>query len=72
MNRIIKRNDKLERFELPRSEAIAFMEQKKEPYKVELINDLPSDARHFLLSPGRFHRPMRGAPSAQHGQWSKT
>ena len=42
MQKIIKKNSRLERFELPRSEALEFM--KDEPYKVELINDLPEDA----------------------------
>ncbi|NMM64047.1 threonine--tRNA ligase [Clostridium sp. P21] len=41
MNKIIKDNLKLERFELPREEAIKLMEEKKESYKVELIKDLP-------------------------------
>lgn len=44
MNEIIKENIKLERFELPREGAIKFMEEKDEPYKVELIKDLPEDA----------------------------
>lgn len=44
MKKIIKEGAKLERFELPREEAIAFMEDKNEPYKVELIQDLPEDA----------------------------
>lgn len=42
MKKIIKKGYRLERFELPRSEALEFM--KSEPYKVELINDLPEDA----------------------------
>ncbi len=42
MGKIVKRNSKLERFELPRAEALEFV--KGEPYKVELINDLPEDA----------------------------
>ena len=42
MARIIKKNSKLERFELPRAEALEFV--KDEPYKVELINDLPEDS----------------------------
>ena len=42
MSRIIKKNSKLERFELPRNEALEFV--KDEPYKVELINDLPEDS----------------------------
>ena len=44
MRKICKEKLKLERFELPRAEAIKFMEEKEEPYKVELINDLPEDA----------------------------
>ena len=48
MRKICKEKLKLERFELPRSEAIQFMEEKGEPYKVELIQDLPEDA---LLCP---------------------
>lgn len=44
MKKIIKEGRKLEKFELPRAEAVRFMEQRGEPYKVELINDLPEDA----------------------------
>ena len=44
MKKIIKEGRKLEKFELLRAEAIKFMEEKGEPYKVELINDLPEDA----------------------------
>ncbi|MDD3752092.1 MAG: TGS domain-containing protein, partial [Tissierellia bacterium] len=44
MKKIIKAGYELERFELPREEAIKFMEEEKEPYKVELIQDLPEDA----------------------------
>ena len=44
MKKIIKEGRKFEKFELPRAEAIKFMEEKGEPYKVELINDLPEDA----------------------------
>ena len=43
MRKICKEKLKLERFELPRAEAIRFMEEKEEPYKVELIQDLPED-----------------------------
>ena len=42
MKKIVKENAKLEKFTLPRAEALEFM--KDEPYKVELINDLPADA----------------------------
>ena len=44
MQRIVKKNERLERFELPRSEALALMAQRGEPDKVELINDLPESA----------------------------
>ena len=43
MKKIVKEGLSLERFELPRKEAIALMEEKGEPYKVELIEDLPED-----------------------------
>ena len=41
MKKIIKEGAHIEKFELPREEAIKFMEEKNEPYKVELIKDLP-------------------------------
>ena len=44
MKKIIKKGNKLTRFTLPREEAIKFMEEKGEPYKVELIRDLPEDS----------------------------
>ncbi|NCB35425.1 MAG: threonine--tRNA ligase [Clostridia bacterium] len=43
MKHIIKKNDREVRFTLPRDEAIAFMQEKSEPYKAELIRDLPED-----------------------------
>ena len=45
---------KLERFELPRAEAVAYMQEKDEPYKVELINDLPEDAHISFYKQGEF------------------
>ena len=54
MKKIIKEGKKLERFELPREEAIKFMEEKGEPYKVELIKDLPEDAVISFYSQGDF------------------
>lgn len=54
MRKICKEKLKLERFELPRTEAIAFMEEKGEPYKVELINDLPEDAHISFYKQGEF------------------
>ena len=44
MKKIVKEALPLERFELPREEALALMKEKEEPYKVELIEDLPEDA----------------------------
>ncbi|MBQ2891085.1 MAG: threonine--tRNA ligase, partial [Clostridia bacterium] len=54
MKKIIKENLPLERFELPRAEAIKFMEEKGESYKVELINDLPEDAIISFYKQGEF------------------
>ena len=54
MKKIIKEGNKLERFTLPREEAIKFMEEKGEPYKVELIRDLPEDAEISFYSQGQF------------------
>ena len=54
MRKICKEKLKLERFELPREEAIKFMEEKNEPYKVELIQDLPGDAHISFYKQGEF------------------
>ena len=54
MRKICNEKLKLERFELPRAEAIQFMEEKEEPYKVELINDLPEDAVISFYKQGEF------------------
>ena len=54
MKKIIKQGEKLERFTLPRDEAIRFMEEKGEPYKAELIQDLPEDAEISFYSQGEF------------------
>lgn len=54
MKKIIKEGNKLEKFTLPREEAIQFMEEKGEPYKVELIRDLPKDATISFYSQGGF------------------
>ena len=54
MRKICKEKLKLERFELPRAEALKFMEEKGEPYKVELINDLPADAHISFYKQGEF------------------
>lgn len=54
MKKIIKEGHKLERYTLPREEAIKFMEEKDEPYKVELIRDLPEDAEISFYDQGGF------------------
>ena len=71
MNKIVQANYPVERFELPREEAIKFMEEKQEPYKVELIQDLPEDAVISFYKQGDFtdlcagpHMPSTGAIKA--------
>ena len=54
MKKIIKEGHKLERFTLPRKEAIQYMKDKGEPYKVELIEDLPEDAEISFYDQGGF------------------
>ncbi len=54
MKKIIKEGAKLEKFTLSREEAIKFMEERQEPYKVELINDLPEEAEISFYSQGDF------------------
>ena len=71
MARIIKKNERLERFELPRAQALAFCEQAGQPYKVELIRDLPEDAVISFYKQGDFtdlcagpHLPSTGKVKA--------
>ena len=54
MKKIVKENIKIERFTLPRKEAIKLMEEAGEPYKVELIEDLPEDAELSFYKQGDF------------------
>lgn len=54
MKRIIKEGAKLERFTLSREDAVRLMEERQEPYKVELIRDLPEDAELSFYSQGDF------------------
>ena len=54
MKKIVKEDIPLERFELPRADAIKLMEEAKEPYKVELIRDLPEDAIISFYKQGDF------------------
>lgn len=71
MARIIKKNEREERFTLPRDEAIKLMESRNEPYKVELINDLPEDEELSFYKQGDFidlcagpHLPSTGKVKA--------
>ena len=68
MKKIIKKGAKLEKFTLPRSEAIKFMEKKNEPYKVELIQDLPEDAVISFYKQGDFVDLCAGPHMASTGQ----
>ena len=54
MKKIIKENLPIERFTLPREDAIKFMEEKNEPYKVELIKDLPEGEEISFYKQGEF------------------
>lgn len=54
MKRIVKEALPIERFSLPREEAIAFMKEKQEPYKVELIEDLPEGEEISFYKQGEF------------------
>ncbi len=62
MKKIIKKGAKLERFTLPREEAIKFMEEKNEPYKVELILDLPEDAEISFYKQGENFTDLCAGP----------
>ena len=54
MKKIVKENLKIERFELPRDEAVAFMTEREEPYKVQLINELPEGSTISFYRQGEF------------------
>lgn len=60
MQKIIAANTPIERFELPRAEAVKLMKKYKEKYKVELINDLPEDAVISFYKQGTFTDLCRG------------
>ncbi|MDF3002199.1 MAG: threonine--tRNA ligase [Bacillota bacterium] len=71
MAKIVQENFPVERFELPREEAVKYMEERQEPYKVELIRDLPEDAVISFYKQGDFtdlcagpHMPSTGAVKA--------
>ena len=69
MEKISRENLPLERFELPRAEAIAYMEQLGEPYKVELIRDLPEDAVISFYRQGEFVDLCAGPHIASTGRF---
>ncbi len=54
MKKIVRENAKIERFELPRDEAVAFMKEKNEPYKVQLIEELPEGEAISFYRQGEF------------------
>ncbi len=54
MRKIVKKNEKIEYFALPREEAVKLMEEREEPYKVELINDLPEGELISFFKQGDF------------------
>ena len=60
MTKIVKENLPLKPFVLPRNEAIAFMKEKGEPYKVELIEDLPEEETISFYQQGEFTDPCAG------------
>ena len=62
MKKIIKSGNRLEKFTLPRTEAIQFMQERQEPYKVELIEDLPEDAEISFYSQGENFTDLCAGP----------
>ena len=62
MKKIIKEGNRLEKFTLPREEAIALMKDKEEPYKVELIEDLPEDAEISFYKQGEGFTDLCAGP----------
>ena len=62
MKKIIKEGKRLEKFTLPRAEAIQFMEERHEPYKVELIEDLPEDAEISFYKQGEGFTDLCAGP----------
>ena len=66
MKKVIKENHKIECFTLSREEAIKFMEEREEPYKVELIMDLPEDAVLTFYRQGEFTDLCAGTASDEY------
>ncbi len=62
MKKIIKSGNHLEKFTLPRTEAIQFMQERQEPYKVELIEDLPEDAEISFYRQGENFTDLCAGP----------
>lgn len=62
MKKIIKEGKRLEKFTLPRAEAIQFMKERQEPYKVELIEDLPEDAEISFYKQGEGFTDLCAGP----------
>ena len=62
MKKIIKAGCRLEKFTLPRAEAISFMQEREEPYKVELIEDLPEDAEISFYKQGEGFTDLCAGP----------
>lgn len=62
MKKIIKAGNRLEKFTLPRAEAIQFMQERQEPYKVELIQDLPEDAEISFYKQGEGFTDLCAGP----------
>ena len=60
MKKIIKENLPVERFVLPRAEAIKLMKERQEPYKIELIEDLPDEAELSFYKQGEFTDLCKG------------
>lgn len=66
MKKVCKERLPIVRSEKPRAEAIAYMQERNEPYKVELINDLPEDAVISFYTQGDFTDLCAGPPSGSH------
>ena len=62
MKKIIKAGNRLEKFTLPRGEAIQYMKDREEPYKVELIEDLPEDAEISFYKQGEGFTDLCAGP----------
>ena len=63
MKKIVKENLEIKQYTMPREEAIAYFKEKNEPYKVELIEDLPERRNDQFLFTGRIYRSVRRSAS---------